>query len=70
MTLLLHDSADEANGVRVANAAAAAGHLHILQWLSMQNPEFLDYSFTALSAAIMGHLHILQWLQKQLSGKV
>ena len=70
MTLLLHECAGEGHAVPVANAAAGGGHLHILQWLRVQNPKFLDYSYTASFAASLGHLHILQWLQQQLSGEV
>lgn len=40
--------------------AAANGHLHVLQWLHLNNCPF--DSNVCVSAAMHGHTHILQWL--------
>ena len=61
----MHDAADDNMGNPVASATAERGHLHILQWLGEQSPNFLEDGFISHAAATAGHLHILQWLEKQ-----
>ena len=55
---------------QVASAAAARGHLHILQRLRVQDPKLWNHSYIVYPATKAGHLHILQWLQQQPSVEV
>ena len=44
---------------------AGNGHLHIIQWLRVQDPQ-CKWSIKAyMQAASSGHLHIIQWLREQ-----
>lgn len=50
--------------VSTCNAAAASGHLEVLQWCRSQHPPAPWADSTASAAATAGHLATLQWLLK------
>ena len=53
------------DGINAFNQAAGNGHLHIIQWLRVQDPPCNCSNLAYEWAAGRGHLHIIQWLREQ-----